>query len=144
MQKPLEFQKGEYILREFDPADYAYVILHGEVGIFKRGAQDKIIPLGLVKAGEYLGELGIVSGKTRSAEAIALTDVTAVKITKAILEAELSKAPAWISALLIGLAERLVKTDELLRKHEASDPQLLKRIEPMVQLHLAQSKKTES
>jgi CRP-like cAMP-binding protein len=144
MQQPIEFEKGEYILREFEVADCAYVILQGDVGIFKRGAADEIIPLGIIKAGEYLGELGVVSGKTRSAEAIALTAVTVVKITKEILETELSKAPAWVSALLIGLAERLAKADELLKKHQTSDPALLQIIQPVVQLHLAQANKSKT
>lgn len=141
MQQPIEFDKGEYILREFEVADCAYVILQGEVGIFKKGPNDEVIPLGIVRAGEYLGELGIVSGKTRSAEAIALTPVSVVKITREILESELTKVPAWVSALLIGLAERLAKTDELLRKHQASDPVLLERIAPVVQMKLTTSKK---
>ncbi len=142
MQQPIEFERGEYILREFEIADCAYVILQGEVGIFKRGPCDEIIPLGIVKAGEYLGELGVVSGKTRSAEAIALETVTVVKITKEILESELSKTPAWVSALLIGLAERLVKADELLRKHQTADPALLLKIQPAVQMHLTNGKRS--
>lgn len=141
MQQPIEFEKGEYILREYEVADCAYVVMQGEVGIFKRGPKDEIIPLGIVKAGEYLGELGIVSGKTRSAEAIALTSVTAVKINKEIIEQELSKAPAWVSALLIGLSERLTKADELLRTHMAADPSLLQRIQPVVQMNLTEGKR---
>jgi len=141
MQKPTEFEKGQYILREFEVADCAYVILQGEVGIFKRGTSDEIIPLGIIKTGEYLGELGVVSGKVRSAEAIALTPVTVVKITREILETELSKAPAWVSALLIGMAERLAKADDLIRKHQTSDQILLQKIEPVVLMHLTQGKK---
>lgn len=144
MQKPIEFEKGSYILREYEVADCAFVILQGEVGIFKRGENDEIIPLGIIKAGEYLGELGVVSGKTRSAEAIALSSVTAVKITREILEAELSKAPAWVSALLIGLAERLSKADDLLRKHQTLDPNLLQKIQPIVQMNLTTSRKQVS
>jgi len=138
MQKPMDFEVGQYILREFEVADCAYVILSGEVGIFKRGEGQDIVPLGIIKTGEYLGELGVVSGKVRSAEAIALTPVTAVKITREILETELSKAPAWVSALLIGMAERLAKADELLRKHQTSDQILLQKIQPILQRNLTQ------
>lgn len=144
MQKPMEFEKGQYILREFEIADCAYVVLQGEVGIFKRGTKDEIIPLGIIKTGEYLGELGVVSGKVRSAEAIALSPVSVVKITRVILEMELSKAPAWVSALLIGMAERLAKADDLIRNHQTSDPTLLEKILPAVQMHLAQSKKNSA
>lgn len=141
MHKSFEYRKGEYILREYEKADCAYVILQGEVGVFKRGPRDEIIPLGILKAGEYLGELGVVAGKTRSAEAIALTPVTVVKITGEILEQELAKAPAWVSALLIALAERLAKADELLGRLNSPDPTLLKAIEPVVRMELTSGKR---
>ena len=144
MQRTVDFEKGEYILREFEVADCAYVVMQGEVGIFKHGADNTIIPLGIVKAGEDLGELGVVSGQHRTAEAIALTSVTAVKITKEVLDLELSKAPSWISALLIGLSERLAKTDELLRVHQAKDAALLAKIEPVVKMHLTAGKRRVS
>ena len=144
MQHSIDFQKGEYILREYEEANCAYVILQGEVGVFKRGPQQEIIPLGILKAGEYLGELGIVSGKVRSAEAIAITPVTVVRITGEILEKELNKAPAWISALLIALAERLMKADELLGRMNVPDQTLLQKIEPVVNLQLTPPRRNKA
>ena len=144
MHQSFEYRKGQYILREYEKADCAYVILQGEVGVFKRGPQEEIIPLGILKAGEYLGELGVVAGKTRSAEAIALTPVTVVKITEEILEQELAKAPAWVSALLIALAERLAKADELLGRLNSPDPTLLKAIEPVVRMELTTGKRNSA
>lgn len=141
MKNQIYYEVGEFILREDDIADCAYVIMQGEVGIYKNGEKGEIIPLGIVKPGEYLGELGIVSGQTRSAEAIAITPVTVVKITKELLDHELNKVPPWVSALLMGLAERLVKADELLLKHQTSDKQLLGRIEPAVKLSLMSSQR---
>jgi CRP-like cAMP-binding protein len=144
VKNQLNYDVGEFILREHDLADCAYVIMQGEVGIYKNGAAGEIIPLGIIKAGEYLGELGIVSGQTRSAEAIALTPVSVVKITKELLDHELNKVPPWVSALLLGLAERLVRADELLRKHQATDSQLLARIAPAVKLSLIASQRKSS
>jgi CRP-like cAMP-binding protein len=144
MKNQFNYDVGEFILREHDVADAAYVIMQGEVGIYKNGKAGEIIPLGIIKAGEYLGELGIVFGHTRSAEAIALTPVSVVKITKDLLDQELSKVPPWVSALLLGLAERLVKADELLRKNQATDAQLLLRIEPIVKLSLMSSQRKTS
>jgi CRP-like cAMP-binding protein len=141
LKNQINYDVGEFILREHDVADCAYVIMQGEVGIYKNGASGEIIPLGIVKPGEYLGELGIVSGQTRSAEAIALTPVSVVKITKDLLDQELSKVPPWVSALLLGLAERLVKADDLLRKHQTSDGQLLARIQPAVKQSLISGKR---
>ncbi len=141
MKNQKDYSVGEFILRENDVADCAYVIMSGEVGIYKNGLKGKIIPLAVLKAGEYLGELGVVTGQTRTAEAIALTPVSVVRITKGILEDELSKAPAWVAALLLGLIERLVRADELLRKHQTSDEILLQKIEPVVKNTLLVSKK---
>jgi CRP-like cAMP-binding protein len=141
MKNQLNYDVGEFILREHDVADCAYVIMQGEVGIYKNGPEGEIIPLGIIKPGEYLGELGIVSGHTRSAEAIAITPVAVVKITKDLLDQELGKVPPWVSALLLGLAERLVRADDLLRKHQASDGQLLARIEPAVKQSLVSSQR---
>lgn len=143
MKNQIDFLPGEFILRENDVADCAYVIMQGEVGIYKNGSHGKIIPLAVLKAGEYLGELGVVSGQTRTAEAIALTPVSVVRITKQILEFELSKAPAWVSALLLGLVERLVKADEILRKNQTSDEMLLRKIEPVVKNTLLAAKRAQ-
>lgn len=141
MQRPIEFQKGEFILREFEEADCAYIILQGEVGIYKRGPNDEIVPLGILKAGEYLGELGILSGRHRSAEAIALGVVKVLRLTKEVLDEELQKAPPWVSALLFALAERLAKTDEIMSKLNATDKDLLVRIQPAVEAHRLLSKR---
>jgi CRP-like cAMP-binding protein len=141
LKNQINYEVGDFILREHELADCAYVIMQGEVGIYKNGPDGEIVPLGIVKPGEYLGELGIVSGQTRSAEAIAITPVSVVKITKELLDQELGKVPPWVSALLMGLAERLLKADELLLKHQTSDKQLLSRIEPAVKVSLMSSQR---
>lgn len=110
----VDYEEGEVIVHEGDASDCAFVIMHGEVGLFKRKTRTEVIKLGTLRAGDYLGELGILSGRPRSAKAIALTSVKVVKITPEMFRAELKKCPTWIALLVKSLATRLSGMDELL------------------------------
>jgi len=70
-----EYKNGDIILREGDPSDFAYKILSGEVEVFTEYG-DEIIILGVMRAGEFLGEMGIVDGQPRSASARAKNHVS--------------------------------------------------------------------
>jgi CRP-like cAMP-binding protein len=142
MQNQYEFNQGDYLIREYDESDCAFVIIKGEVGIFKNTSNNEIVPLAIIHAGEYLGELGVFSGHARSAEALALTNVVAFRIPREDLQAELKKVPSWVSALVNSLVERLQRTDELMRKSRTQDPELLSRIKPIVEKYLIASRKS--
>jgi CRP/FNR family cyclic AMP-dependent transcriptional regulator len=73
-----EYNAGDIILKEGDPSDFAYMVLSGEVEIFTEFGGDTVI-LGIMKAGEFLGEMGIVDGQPRSASARA-KDCVSLKI----------------------------------------------------------------
>ena len=70
-----EYNAGDIILKEGDPSDFAYMILSGEVEISTEFGGEAVI-LGVMKAGEFLGEMGIVNGQPRSASARAKNDVS--------------------------------------------------------------------
>jgi CRP-like cAMP-binding protein len=71
---------GDLIFREGSKATNCYVITQGKVRILKRTHKGEDIPLGLVKAGEFLGEMAMLSGERRSASAVAVTNVKAIVI----------------------------------------------------------------
>ena len=41
--------------------------------------------------------------------------------------------PPWVHALITGMAERLVKTDELIQINRSVDPDLLAKIRPVIE-----------
>ena len=71
----VQFQAGEEIFSEGDPAEEAFIIVSGDVEIVKSvdGTERTLARLG---TGEIFGEMGLVDDKPRSASARALTPVT--------------------------------------------------------------------
>ena len=78
--RAVDHKAGTYIFRENSRAANCYFIMQGKVRIIKKSDIGEEIPLALVKPGEFLGEMAMLSGKKRSASAFALTPVKAIVI----------------------------------------------------------------
>jgi CRP-like cAMP-binding protein len=63
--------KGHHIQSELDDNSHFYVMLSGEAEILKQGEQEA---LGVIKAGEFIGEGSFIKKRRKSAAAKALTD----------------------------------------------------------------------
>jgi CRP/FNR family transcriptional regulator, cyclic AMP receptor protein len=60
------FAAGEVLLREGDPSDEVVLIEAGRAEVL-RAAGDGSILLGTVGPGEFIGEMGVLEGRPRSA-----------------------------------------------------------------------------
>jgi CRP-like cAMP-binding protein len=78
--KTVTFKAGTTFLKEGSKAESCFVITQGKVQILKKTAKGESIPLAVVKAGEFLGEMAMLSGEKRSASAVAVTKVEAIVI----------------------------------------------------------------
>ena len=78
--RAITFKADTYIFRENSRAADCYFITQGRVRIIKKSDIDEDIPLALVKPGEFLGEMAMLSGKKRSASALVVTPVKAIVI----------------------------------------------------------------
>jgi len=114
--KLVTHEAGTLIVREGTRATNCYVITEGKVRILKRTSKGESIPLGLVKPGEFLGEMAMLSGERRSASAVALTRVKAIVIDHAEFVALLreqhpfaSRLSLQISTLLATRCQRLLR-----------------------------------
>jgi CRP-like cAMP-binding protein len=76
----LTLDKGFYVFREGTKGTTCFMITQGRVRIVKRSEKGGEVPVALVKPGEFLGEMAMLSGETRSASAVALTRVEAITI----------------------------------------------------------------
>jgi len=101
-----EYDAGDVILNEGEPSDFAYQIMSGEVEVFKRIGGQALV-LGTVKAGEFLGEMGIIEGQPRSASARAKNHVTAVLLERGELLRLMSDDRSSAYRLIARLCERL-------------------------------------
>jgi CRP/FNR family transcriptional regulator len=68
------FEPGEQVFREGEAGDRMYVVLQGEVAITVAGSAEDV---GVVRGGECLGEMSLLSAAPHSATATARTPVEA-------------------------------------------------------------------
>jgi CRP-like cAMP-binding protein len=82
------------LLAEGTSADKAYVVLDGQVDVRRAGEE-----LGRCRPGEFLGELGIVRRRLRSATVVTATSVTALHLDRSAFE-RLHEQDAYFRALV--------------------------------------------
>jgi CRP-like cAMP-binding protein len=81
--EPIAFQAGVVLFREGDPTDSFFLIDSGEVRLEVHSDEiDSDATLAFLGPGSMLGEIGILTGATRSATAIAHTEVKARRMSK--------------------------------------------------------------
>jgi CRP-like cAMP-binding protein len=119
--KTISYLPGEYILREGAKCDALFIVKEGQIQVFRVDKNKNKIPVGLVRSGEYLGEMSLISDRPHSANAVALTKVTCVKITSEALEEQLRTAPSWLVALTRGLVFKLHRTNDVLKRNGIVD-----------------------
>ena len=72
----VERRRGDLICRYNDPGDTLFVILRGEVGVFRsEGEGFEAEPKHRARQGAVVGELAYALGRNRTADLVALTDV---------------------------------------------------------------------
>lgn len=102
---------GEVIFREGDTGDSMYFVAGGKVALSRGGKE-----LRVMKSGEYFGEMAMLSKASRTATATASCDDTRlVAISAANMETVLAQNPKIVLTLLREMAERLRKTDAMLK-----------------------------
>lgn len=93
---------GWGVIWEKTPADAAYFILDGEVSIQRN--HEEIATLG---AGDFIGEVAIVSNSLRTASVVAKTPVTLLNFSADVARDLAGKIPAIGEAINARTAERL-------------------------------------
>ena len=76
------YQKGSFVFKEGDIADYFYVIEEGQVEIIKENENEKDTVLAILNAGDSFGEMGLMQKAPRSASVRCLTPVGLLKISR--------------------------------------------------------------
>jgi len=105
-----EIVAGGELFREGDPGDGLYLIVAGEVNVFKRspGGEHSLAQLG---AGGVLGEMSLVTSEARSATGRVLVDTRVLYLPaarfRALLEAGSIAAHKIVAAIADVLARRL-------------------------------------
>lgn len=142
----IELNDGEVILEEGAPSDYVYQILAGEVEIYSEQRGETIV-LGILGGGDFLGEMGIIERRPRSASARARGSVVIEKLERWEFIQLISDSPVSVHRLIERLSERLRHVSQRLARisaergtsdgSEAVDDDAANMHGPEVRLHAA-------
>ena len=78
------------IVRQGDEADALYFVESGEVEVRPRGADGVSTPVATLGAGDYFGEIGVLTGGSRIADVVAIAPTQLLKLSKTDYEQYLS------------------------------------------------------
>jgi CRP/FNR family cyclic AMP-dependent transcriptional regulator len=104
------FAAGETIFLKGSAGQGMMAVLTGEVRISVPSAEGKEIVLAILHAGEIFGELALLDGKERTADALALSPCEIGSLERRDLLPLLRQQPELCMKLLEGLCEKLRRT----------------------------------
>jgi len=105
------FAEGQVLFREGDPADSVFRLLSGAVDILRELDGDPIL-LGTVGAGQFIGEMGVVEKRPRSATARAASEVEVEILTPTEFIDQIVGSPRAARELIQRLSQRLREADD--------------------------------
>jgi CRP/FNR family transcriptional regulator, cyclic AMP receptor protein len=105
------FAEGQVLFREGDPADGVFRLLSGAVNILRELDGDPIL-LGTVGAGQFIGEMGVVENRPRSATARAASEIEVEMLSPTEFLDQISGSPQAACELIQRLSQRLREADD--------------------------------
>ena len=121
---------GQALIREGEVGDWMLLLLSGTVDVLKASPNGETSRLAVIKEGTSVGEMSMLDGAPRNASCVAIEDVQAGVLTRAVIARLIQEHPAIGAKLLVKLtqllAQRLRNSSnqlvKLLQKHgPASD-----------------------
>ena len=106
------FEEGEVLMREGEVGSESYIIVTGTVRVDKN-IKGKPIEVSVLKEGDIVGEMSIITSEPRSATVTARERTEVLVLDRDLFKEYLGKSPPWLAKTFISLAERLnVATSE--------------------------------
>ncbi|HEX9281423.1 MAG TPA: DUF1003 domain-containing protein [Candidatus Udaeobacter sp.] len=115
----LDCKKGAFLFRAGDQGDAWYLIERGKVRICVRTTQGHELTLTELGRGDFFGEMALLDGQRRSADAVVAEDARLAVLSREHFLSFVRSSPNVALELLAALANRLRHTDEMLR-HSAT------------------------
>ncbi|HEY2714343.1 MAG TPA: DUF1003 domain-containing protein [Chthoniobacterales bacterium] len=110
-----EVTSGTCLFRRGDAGESMYLIERGSIKISVKDADGHDTTLAELGKGEFFGEMSLLDGHVRSADATASADSLLAVLPRAEFRAFLRKNPDVALGILTALTHRLRRTDDLLR-----------------------------
>jgi CRP-like cAMP-binding protein len=110
--KRVPLNSGELLFRKGDPGRCMYVILEGRIQIYMESSDGQAAVLRVLESTQFFGEMALLDGGERSANALTLTPCEFFVLERASFMNLITTYPELLTRLLSGLTERLRRTDE--------------------------------
>ena len=109
-----EFRRGDVIFREGDEPGEMYVVVSGRIAIANKSIDGRESMVALMESGDLFGEMGLFSGRGRSAEARSLETSVVTAVPYGPVQSLYENNPVLLWPVVEMLAERLRSMDEAL------------------------------
>jgi CRP-like cAMP-binding protein len=104
------------LFRKGDPGTHMVVVVRGRVKVCTHSEDGKELVLNLINPGEVVGEIALLDGSDRTADAVTLADSDLLILERRDFIPFLQRHPDSCMRLFAVLCERLRKTSELLEE----------------------------
>jgi CRP-like cAMP-binding protein len=119
LMETVAFRPGDTVFLAREPGDALYVIASGRVRIWVRDADANEVILSELGPGDFFGEMAVIDGGTRSANASALDDCVLGCLRRESFEAFLLEHPRSALGVIRGIGGRLRQTNLLVSERVA-------------------------
>lgn len=130
------FNEGDIIVRQGDAGNSLFIIVEGVIGVRVQSPEGESIEVARLGAGEFFGEMALLTGEDRAATVIALTGTYLFEITKEDIKPLLENEPDVRALVTKVLTQRQMMTQSQMHtehndnvEEEAAYKKLLDRIE---------------
>ena len=114
------FAQGQLLMQEGEVGHEAYLITKGSVQVFKKSGSGTVV-LGILKDGDIVGEMAIITNDIRSAGVKAIEDTEVDVMTKDLLAQNLKKLPPHVGKIVSSVTRRLQAANTLIHPHLTRD-----------------------
>lgn len=101
------YRDEEFLFRQGDPGNYAYIVISGEVEIFFESKKGVFRPLATLGEGAFFGEMALLDGDPRSAGARTVSECILSRISRNDFIRILQQYPAIALGIISQLSMRI-------------------------------------
>ena len=111
-QTTSEFQKGDTVFEQGDPADAVFFVQQGKLKLTVLSAQGRQAVIALLAPGDFFGEGCLAGQPVRMATAVAMTDCSIVRLAKRSMIRAVHRDPVFAELFTTHLLSRNIRMEE--------------------------------
>ncbi|MBW6486966.1 MAG: Crp/Fnr family transcriptional regulator [Syntrophobacterales bacterium] len=106
--------RGEFLCRKGEEGNALYMIIAGKIKIVRHSINGDEVILAVLSAGDFCGEMALLDGLPRSADAVAVEETYLYTLTRADFFSCVANNERAVRTILSTLSKRLRKADDFL------------------------------